>query len=44
MVFVVAGRLGSPCAVARHGSKSLGPGEREREREKERKRERHVLK
>lgn len=26
VVFVVAGRLGSPCAVARHGSKSLGPG------------------
>lgn len=26
VVFVVAGRLGSPCAVARHGSKCLGPG------------------
>ncbi len=26
VVLVVAGRLGSPCAVARHGSKCLGPG------------------
>lgn len=26
VVLVVAGRLGSPCAVARHGSERPGPG------------------